>query len=104
MWPSRRESVSQSVSLQPHEGCWHRVKVVHRPLYLSRAGHTQEPTDQWAVQAVSYAALVKRVQLLKDGELGHVDSRELSLRGWGLKVRPADSDSVHRLELSLIHI
>ena len=68
---------TQVVQVQPHAGCWDRVKVVHRSYYQTRAGYVLEVADQMAVQTVSYAALVKKVQLLKDGELGQADARRI---------------------------
>ena len=73
----------QTVQVQPHAGRWLYVKVVHVPLYQEPDGFTTKATGRDAVDTVRYEALVKTVSLLKDGELGHGDARDLLKRGWG---------------------
>ena len=76
---------NQTITVQPYRSKWLFVKIVHRPLYQGPAGRTTEPTGTDAKDTVRYEALVKKVSLLSDGEIGHSDSRELLKGNWMLR-------------------
>ena len=88
------DRAGQTITVQPYRSSWLYVKIVHRPLYQGSSGHTTTPTGKDATDTVRYEALVKRVSLLKDGEIGHSDSRELLKGNWMLKLhekRPGEA-------------
>ena len=75
----------QQVIVQPHQGVWRLVRLVHLPQYQTPDAYSTTVTSApEAREAVRYEALVLQVELLRGGELAYGSARTLSNRGWGL--------------------
>ena len=82
----------QTVTVQPHRAQWSGMRIRHLPQYQTPGGGYVDDAEGRPVAkgTVRYEALVLQIELLVGGELSHVSSRQLSDRGWPLKVAPEE--------------
>ena len=91
----------EAIMVQPYGAKWNRLKIVHVPMYQSRDGYVDTPTQEKARERVPYSLIKFQVELMRDGDLTYRASRAMQNGGWGLYMEAVESVNTVMREATL---